>query len=225
MMRGRYTEKRKQGHGSIRLSGQDCRLHLRAQWPPRFVDGQHVPPASRRRDGGAASSQRSGDRLSQIDTAFFEAVFAVFNLLDAVSHEDRLQILAEVRRILIPGGLLIFSSHNRNYIHAQERPRLHFQRNPMKQLRSLLGFLQGWLNSRRIRSKQRFEPEYALLNDSGHNFAVLHYYIDRAAQAKQLRAAGFELLKCQDELGRTLGPEDDDSAYSTIHYVARLVGF
>jgi SAM-dependent methyltransferase len=151
----------------------------------------------------------------------FHTVFGVFNLFDAVSHADRLRTLTEVRRLLVPEGLLVFSSHNRNYAEATAGPRLRFHRNPLTQARCVMEFVQAWANRRRLKSAQRFEPDYALLNDSAHNYSVLHYYISRDAQVRQLAAAGFRLIECLDELGRTLDILDDDRAYSSIHYVAR----
>jgi SAM-dependent methyltransferase len=151
----------------------------------------------------------------------FDAVFAVFNLFDAVSHEERLHVLAEVRRVLRPGGLLVFSAHNRNWKNAGTGPRLQFRRSPLSQLRSLVEFWRSRANHRRILPMQRNEPDYALMNDEGHEFAVLHYYIARDAQARQLADAQFHLLECLDESGQTLHDGDDDSACTSIHYIAR----
>jgi SAM-dependent methyltransferase len=159
--------------------------------------------------------------LTRFGAASFDAVFAIFNLFDAVSHEDRLRIFAEVRRVLTPGGLLVFSSHNRNYAHAADPPRLQFRRSPLTLLRGVAEYLQARANHRRIKPQQRSETEYAILNDSGHTYAVLHYYISRVAQIRQLDAVGFRVLECLDEFGRTLQPGDKDSAYSSIHYLAR----
>lgn len=154
-------------------------------------------------------------------TGAFDSVFAMFNLIDVVGHEDRLSTLAQLRRILRPGGLLFFSSHNRNWTGAGAIPKLQFQLNPVNQLRELLIYCRCRANHRRIKANQQATPEYAILNDDGHEFALLHYYISRAAQARQLCDAGFELLECLNEDGQVLRPEDDDSAFSTIHYIAR----
>ena len=159
--------------------------------------------------------------LRQFEAGSFDTVFAVFNLFDAVSHEDRLTVLAEVRRVLSPRGLLVFSSHNRNYTNAATAPHLEFTRNPISQVRYAVEYLRNAANHRRVKSMERIEHDYALLNDSGYNYEVLHYYIGREAQAQQLADASFELVECMDEFGRTLGRGDDDSAYSSLQYVAR----
>ena len=159
--------------------------------------------------------------LAPFDDGAFDSVIAISNLFDAVSHEDRLLVLAEVRRVLAPQGLLIFSSHNRDYIHAGAAPRLEFHRNPLTQMRLFVDYLQARANHRRIQPLHRFEPNYALLNDSGNNYCSLHYYVSRDVQAEQLAEAGFELLECLDELGRTLDPTETDRADQSILYVAR----
>lgn len=159
--------------------------------------------------------------MPQFADGSFDAVLAVFNLLDAVSHADRRRVLAEVRRLLTPTGLFAFSSHNRNFAGIATPPGLQRSRNPLTQLRHVVDYWQARANRRRIKKHERFETEYALLNDSGHNYRVLHYYITRQAQTQQLLDSGFRLLECYDEFGLPLGPNADDRAYCSIHYVAR----
>lgn len=159
--------------------------------------------------------------LTPIGDSSCQAVLAISNLFDAVSHTDRLRTLAEVRRVMKPDGLLAFSSHNRNYDQAGTGPKLEFHRNPLTQARLFADFLQASLNHRRNKLRERSEPEYALINDSGNNYQNLHYYIVRDVQARQLELAGFQLLECLDPLGGTLGPSDDDSPCPSILYIAR----
>jgi SAM-dependent methyltransferase len=159
--------------------------------------------------------------LGQFGAASFDAVFAVFNLFDAVSHEDRLKVFEEVRRVLALHGLLVFSFHNRNYAKATTPPHLDFKLNPVSQMRSVLEYFRSTANHRRIAPKQRVEQDYALVNDSGHNYAVLNYYITRDAQTRQLGRAGFGLVECLDERGRTLDPGADDSTNASLHFIAR----
>jgi SAM-dependent methyltransferase len=159
--------------------------------------------------------------LLRFEDESFDAVFAVSNLLDAVAHAERLQVLSQVRRILTPRGLLVFSAHNRNYRHAGTGPRLSFHRNPVTQLRLLADFGQACLNHRRIKPLHRSEPGYALLNDSGNSFQTLHYYIRRDTQIRQLAESGFETQECLDTRGLTLGADEPDDANPSLMYIAR----
>ena len=181
----------------------------------------HMVQYCQRNFSGLSFAQGDMRDLTQFDAGSFDTVFAINNLFDAVSHEDRLQVLGEVRRVLAAGGLLVFSAHNRNCTLGTAAPQLEFNLNPLYQLREVAAYLRSVVNHRRIKPRQRFERDYALLNDGAHNHSVLHYYILRNVQAKQLAGAGFELIECLDESGQTLHPGDDDSACSSIYYLAR----
>ena len=173
----------------------------------RFFDGQFIEGDIR--------------NLTAFSDASFDSILAVSNLFDAVAHDERLQVLAEVRRVLVPNGLLYFSAHNRNFAEAGQGPQLERCRNPVTQLRVLLDYWKASANHRRLKPQQKWEDDFALLNDSGNNFAAFHYYISRKAQLEQLIAAGFQPQECLDVHGRTLPDSADDSGNSSIHYIAR----
>ena len=78
-------------------------------------------------------------------------------------------------------------------------------------------------NHRRIAPLERREPDYALVNDQAHDYQLLHYYIGRDAQGRQLADAGFELLDCLDGDGHTVQAGDAASGQSELHYAARAL--
>jgi SAM-dependent methyltransferase len=162
--------------------------------------------------------------LSMFEDGGFDLVVAGFNLLDAVSHEDRIATLRQVHRILRPDGILFFSSHNRSCAAAVDEalagPRLRVSRHPARQARAAAAYLRGRANRRRLGRFQTLEVERAVLNDPAHGWALLHCYICQDAQRRQLADTGFELLEVIGMDGRTLQPGDDDSAFSELHYVA-----
>ena len=169
---------------------------------------------------------RQGDMrdLSAFGDASFDFVFAAANLVDAVSHADRLKVLAEVHRVLRPGGAFLFSSHNRNYVGAQEGPRLRMVRNPIVQLRNVVRYVRQSVNYARLSKYRHDEPEYALLVDeAGHDYQLLHYHIDRHSQKAQLAAAGFELVYAISEQLAVLHDGDDDAQSMTLQYIARRI--
>ena len=51
---------------------------------------------------------------------------------------------------------------------------------------------------------ERHEERYAILNDIGHEFRTLHYYVTRDNQERQLREHGFELAECLDLEGEAV---------------------
>jgi SAM-dependent methyltransferase len=158
--------------------------------------------------------------LSPFADASFDFVMASCNLLDAVSHDDRLAVFAEVRRVLRPGGTFVFSSHNRRFALATRGPYLVRAGNPATQAAYLLRYAQGLLNHARVRRYRREEAEYALLNDLGHDYAALHYYIDRETQRRQLERAGFIPRDVFNVAGRRLVDGDDDAESPSLLYVA-----
>jgi SAM-dependent methyltransferase len=165
---------------------------------------------------------RPGDLrdLSEFSDRSFDFVFGACNVIDGVSHADRLRVLAEVHRVLRPAGVFAFSSHNRGFRRALSGPCLHWSRNPGTQILHGLRFVRSVVNHARVKRLRRIEKSYAVLNDEGHDYAALHYYINRDTQERQLAQAGFRVLDEFDAAGRLLHEDDDDSESPMVLYVA-----
>lgn len=154
----------------------------------------------------------------------FDFAFFSFNGIDSLCHEDRLRSLAEISRVLAPGALFVFSSHNRRFDGVGARPRLENALDPMLEVKRVCKFVRGaWRHSLKRREEIRTD-EYAVLNDRAHNFAFLLYYIDRDRQIEQLRTNGFEVVELYDRDGNAMAEGDEDRHTSWIYYVARKVG-
>ncbi len=165
--------------------------------------------------------------LSGFGTDAFDVVVASFNVIDAVGHGDRRRTLDQFRTVLAPGGLLVMSSHNLSSASRVVGPAAEV----LVQLRAghLHGTLGGiahfprrWRNHRRLRRLEGAGPGYRILNDTAHDYSLLHYYVSPPSQVRQLAVHGFELLECLDLNGRSLDPADDGSDCTELHYVARL---
>jgi SAM-dependent methyltransferase len=148
----------------------------------------------------------------------FDAVVAGFSVLDVLNDEERRRALIDLRRMVVPGGLLIFSTHNRDV--GPDRPIDRFRRGAGAAIAMALRTPQWLPNRRRLTSQQREEPGYAILNDSSHDFGALHYYITRDDQERQLAELGFTLLECLDLKGLVVEP-GDRSTSSELHFLAR----
>jgi SAM-dependent methyltransferase len=159
--------------------------------------------------------------LSELDSGSFDFVLGSSNVLDALSHFDRLSALREARRVLRTGGLFAFSSHNRGAPAAFRGPRLTWSKNPVNQALHVLVYLRRLINHSRLRRLRRSEPEYALLNDAGHDYSLLHYYIDRESQREQLERAGLRLIDVFDAEGRVADTDNIDPVSSSLFYVCR----
>jgi SAM-dependent methyltransferase len=151
----------------------------------------------------------------------FSTVFAIANLLDVVGHDDRLGVLRAVHRVLAPGGLFVFSSHNLRWSHMGEPPRLELSVRPLVLARRIVEHALARFRRARRRHLEQHTRDFAVVTDSGHEYTVLHYYIARATQRHQLADRGFTLLETIDPDGRSLADTDDDRGWSSLLYVAR----
>ena len=159
--------------------------------------------------------------LSAFAEESFDFVFATNNVIDAVGPDDRLRTLSEVRRVLRGNGVLMFSTHNRHYRHALEGPHLRWSRNPRTEARYLKQWLRQKANHARVGALREQHAEYALLNDPGHDYACLHYYIDQATQRQQLARIGFQVLDVFDSEGRPVRPDEPAADSASLMYVSR----
>jgi SAM-dependent methyltransferase len=159
--------------------------------------------------------------LSAFEDASFDFVLATDNVIDALSHEHRLRALRESARVLRPGGILAFSSHNLNYKRALSGPRLGWSSNPARLAKNSVKYILSWWNHLRVGRLRKTTAEYALLNDPGHFFACLHYYAARARVQSQLSDSGLQLIEAFDTNGRVVAESADDRDYPSLLYVAQ----
>jgi 2-polyprenyl-3-methyl-5-hydroxy-6-metoxy-1,4-benzoquinol methylase len=154
-------------------------------------------------------------------TGPWDVVVAGWALIDVLSDEERARFLQDVHERLVPGGLLIFSSHNLACAHLVRGPlRSISADNPVSLASQLLRLPRSLLNHRRLTPWQRFEPDYAILNGAAHDFSLLHYYITRDGQERQLAANGFQMIECLDVAGAGVGPGEDAVGSHELHYAA-----
>ena len=159
--------------------------------------------------------------LSRFPSGGLDAVVAGFNVLDYLSDAERRGVLGELRRLLVPGGLLLFSSHNRHFRQRLAEAVLLLIGSPGRPLVGLARLPTRLRNRRRLRPMTREGPEYALRNDASHDFSLLNYFISRDAQERQLEACGFALVECLDLRGRVVPPGSEARRCPELHYVAR----
>jgi len=159
--------------------------------------------------------------MSAFGDGEFDVVFFLNNGFDSLDHEGRLRALAEIRRVLVPGGLYFFSSHNRDHRDARLQPSLSLTVDPFLMARRIVRLHRCTRNRRQNRAYEREEKEYAIINDRSHNYSLITYYMRPADQAAQLRAAGFEPLEAYCLSGESLPLDGTDTECPWINYVAR----
>jgi ubiquinone/menaquinone biosynthesis C-methylase UbiE len=162
------------------------------------------------------------DLKAHQDGSFDIALFS-FNGIDSLAHEDRLQVLAAVKRVLAPGGVFIFCSHNRAW--TCHKPgslaKMMLTLNPKQFVKGAGLYVICNINHMRMRGKERHEEEYAILNDSGEEYRLMQYYIRAEDQVKQLERAGFADIEVCATSGQRIEPKDASPSDFMLYYIAR----
>lgn len=146
---------------------------------------------------------RHGDACSLPEFSDASFAFIVFSCggLDMVGAPNRLEILAEVFRLLRPGGLFAFSTHNWEHrCEHRQLPLVNLQaievQRPVQALRLWVSELKRapgrWQNRRKLRKLETVGEDSAILVSPYHDFSTLMHYITLSAQQSQLAKAGFE---------------------------------
>jgi ubiquinone/menaquinone biosynthesis C-methylase UbiE len=158
-----------------------------------------------------------------VDFALFS-----FNGIDSVGHEDRLRILAEVRRVLRADGSFFFSSHSLTALpfkplqlarpHPPWRSPLHVklsylsERSRVHRSNRQIGRLNKNLDLHDAHSRG-----WAVSADMSPDETFYVYYINPVHQAEQLREAGFALISAYDHAGRPVSV-DEPGESGWLHY-------
>jgi SAM-dependent methyltransferase len=161
--------------------------------------------------------------LSMFPDGSFDFVLASNNVIDYLTHEDRPKGMREVFRLLRPGGMFVFSSHNLRYSHATDIPAMEWTSHPIRFYRGLQNYLKNSRNHARVGKLREIHPDYALLNDMGHNFGVIHYYSLPENVISQLQNAGLQINTIFDKQGRLVSDYANTAESSNLTYAAEKI--
>ena len=166
---------------------------------------------------------------------FSLAVFS-YNGLDAVDHGDRARALAEIRRVLAPGALLVYSTHNRagpcfraTPLRQAGSPVAHTWSRTYRMLRASAAVVQEpralprrFVNWHRLSAAQSDAGEWAIGPVEAHDFALLVHYVTLRQAHGELDETGLTLERAFDaERGAPVGLDEDLSGIRYFHIVAR----
>lgn len=152
--------------------------------------------------------------MSVFEDGSFDFVLFSYNGLDSFSHQDRIGALAEISRVLSPGGWFAFSSHNINWYKLTDLFRIRsvnidpgisfggklvqYAKQAIKNLR--LSFLNRSLSMEGFIRELR-QSERGSLYDNSLNGQASVYYISRDEQVRQLESAGFSNISTYGRSG------------------------
>lgn len=129
--------------------------------------------------------------MQGLGEAAFDLVLFSFNGMDYIPHGDRLGVLAEIRRVLKPGGYFCFSSHNLVAMAREFRVSHHLCWNLFSVYINLMMWMILRWHNRTLNSQMLAEADYALIRDEPHNFRLHTYYVRPQEQIRQLLGNGF----------------------------------
>lgn len=206
----------------IGIGGGRTTVHF-APRARRYVGIDYAPrmiAAARRRFARESWTLDVADarNLPHANQSFDLALFSYCGI-DYVDHADRLKVLGEVKRILVPGGLFAFSTHN-----LQRARELLVGARGEGRVKRLLRAV------RRVRLRRSNPPieeleaaPFAVINDGAFRFAAATYHIRPCAQVEQLERAGFRDIRILSSAnGRALdGSCAHTSTEPWLMYLAR----
>ncbi|MDR3097068.1 MAG: class I SAM-dependent methyltransferase [Paraburkholderia sp.] len=186
---------------------------------------------SRKRFPGVDLRHMDARDMAGLPDDHFALTAFSWNGIDCVDYEDRVRILREMHRVTRPGGLVLFSTHNRGGPGFDESPWQllpRFSVNPLRYgwrvLRAArLLPLATWNYRRNARLHRDFEG-YSIRTAAAHYFGIVIVYTTLPEQRRQLEALGFEVDavygSCEGDL---IAPGQQTSDAWWLHFIARKV--
>ncbi len=164
--------------------------------------------------------------LSAFADASFDLVVFSFNGIDGVPHEDRPKVHAAVVRVLRPGGLFVYSTHNLDHRCAGQPPwhpcRFRLRNGLRPVVGSALRLPKSIRTYRRLRSRSVRGDGWASLVDPAYDFSVVWHYVTAVEAMRELRESGFtEEVEIYTTAGIRMDSADDARESPWLHLVAR----
>jgi SAM-dependent methyltransferase len=158
--------------------------------------------------------------LSRYEPGSFDFVLCSFNGLDCISHEERLIVLTEFRRVCEASGAICFSSHNLGSLPDLFRVGDARQPGLVDKVRRLARC--AMLRTVNESPRRLMARPYAMVRDGALNFELNQYYVAPHEQLAQLKAAGFPSVDVYGQDGRlVVNGALDHATDGWLYYLAR----
>jgi SAM-dependent methyltransferase len=155
-------------------------------------------------------------------TGTFDFALFSYNGLDYIPHEERHLAIAEIRRVLRPGGRFAFSTHNLNNLRKRIRPLLGL--NP-KAFASKLFWLYGFLRHNEGLFNLR-TSDYCEVYDGALGYRLRTHYVTPEYALEELTRSGFHDSKIFElTTGRSISATQDlqKNADDWLYYLTSAI--
>jgi ubiquinone/menaquinone biosynthesis C-methylase UbiE len=158
----------------------------------------------------------------------YDLVLFSYNGIDHLGPSDREHAVGEMKRVLRPGGLMVFSSHNANFLPAVvDRFRFRLQPTLRETARSLKWAMVFNLHNPTLRFQ--LPLSVGVVNDGTHSFKSSGlYYIRPDLQVAALERLGMQHIRCarneSAEYSRGSDPEVATFPSPWVYYRCRKPG-
>ena len=146
----------------------------------------------------------------------FDCVFFSFNGIDYVELDDRTRILSEFSRVLLPGGYLIYSTHNLHHSRVKSWLRSFWVKELFVPIHRLRFIFNRWRNFQRQHCDNAAGIAY--VNDPGLGFSLINAYLDIPREIIRLKGHGLDV---EMTMGCTKASATYDSADCWVYLMAR----
>jgi SAM-dependent methyltransferase len=190
---------------------------------------QEMVALTRAQHPGVRVEQADARDLSEFEDESFGAVLFSFNGIDGVGHEDRVAVHRAVMRVLRPGGIYVYSTHNLDFCCAGrppwDRSWWDLDNGPRAALAYAARLPRRSRSYRRLRGLTVPGDGWAIMVGSAYDFSVLWHHVNPEEARAELRRAG-----CSDEAemyssnGEQIAAGADTDGTPWLYLLARKSG-
>jgi ubiquinone/menaquinone biosynthesis C-methylase UbiE len=153
----------------------------------------------------------------------FDFVLFSFNGIDYMDHEERLNTLREIHRIIKTGGYFCFSTHNLSFL--LKKCSIQLSKHPTILASRIFGVLQMRLLNKKeawkaIRNSSR-NVKHTMVKDDAFGFRLETYYISPEEQLKQLSELDFSNTKMYSLVNGKEVKNPNDTIDHWIYYLSQ----